>query len=47
MSYIKVKDIKDNPYQNQNVHINLTTSLNMLTLLQIYYIMIYLVDMYV
>ena len=33
MLYVKVEDIEDNPYQNQNVHINLTTSCNMLMLL--------------
>ena len=30
MLYVKVKDIEDNPDQNWNVHINITTSLNMM-----------------
>ena len=47
MLYVKVLDIKDSPDQNQNVHMNLTTSWNMLMLLEIYCIMIFLVDMYV
>ena len=45
MLYVKVQDIDDNPYQNQNVPMNLTTSWNMLMLLEIY--MIFHVTMYV
>ena len=42
----KGQDIENNPDQKQNVHMNLITSRNMLILLEIYCMMICLVDIY-
>ena len=36
MLYVKVEDIKNNPDQNQNVHMNVTTSWNMLIFETVY-----------